>query len=166
MSGSSSIPETINYDSRFRSKPQDKAELFNNCFADQFSDESKYDIDIDFNDDIYNNIDFDFREIRKMLRNINVNKACGPDGISGKILKNCCGSLAYPLSLIYRLSYNCGIVPQEWKMANVVPVYKKGNKSSVENYRPISLTCLVMKIFEKIIRDELMFRIAKHVQNC
>ena len=155
-SGNSSIPETVNYGSRFRSKPQDKAELFNNCFADQFSDESKYDIDIDFSNDIHNNIDFDFREIRKMLKNINVNKACGPDGISGKILKNCCGSLAYPLSLIYRLSYNSGIVPQEWKMANVVPVYKKGSKSSVENYRPISLTCLVMKIFEKIIRDDLM----------
>ena len=60
-----------------------------------------------------------------MLKNLNVNKATGPDVISGKILKNCCGSLAYPLSLIYRLSYNSGIVPKEWKVANVVPVYKK-----------------------------------------
>ena len=93
-----------------------------------------------------------------MLKSINVNKACGPDGLSGKILKNCCGSLAYPLSLLYRISYNSGIIPQEWKMANVVPVYKKGSKISVENYRPISLTCLVMKILERIIRDKLMSR--------
>ena len=99
-----------------------------------------------------------------MLKNINVNKACGPDGLSGKILKNCSGSIAYPLSLIYQISYNTGIVPQEWKVANVVPVYKKGSKISVENYRPISLTCLVMKIFEKIIRDELMFK-CSHMLN-
>ena len=93
-----------------------------------------------------------------MLKSSNVNKACGPDGICGRILKNCAGSLAYPLSLIYKLSYNTGIIPQEWKMANVVPVFKKGSKHLVENYRPISLTCLVMKIFEKIIRNELMAR--------
>ena len=93
-----------------------------------------------------------------MPKSINVNKACGPDGISGKNLKNCAGSLAYPLSLLYKLSYNSGIIPQEWKLANVVPVFKKGSKNLVENYRPISLTCLVMKIFEKIIRNELMIR--------
>ena len=159
-SGTSSIPETVNYGSRFRNKTQDKAELFNNFFADQFSDDSQYDIDIDYTDDIRNNINFDYKEIRKMLKNVNVNKACGPDGISGKILKNCSISLAYPLSLIYRLSYNSGIVPQEWKLANVVPVFKKGSKSLVDNYRPISLTCLVMKIFEKIIRNELMARVS------
>ena len=50
------------------------------------------------------------------------------------------------------------MVGKDWKRANVVPVYKKGSKASVENYRPISLTSLVMKIFEKMIRDELMMR--------
>ena len=49
-------------------------------------------------------------------------------------------------------------MPQEWKMGNVVPVFKKGSKSLVENYRPISLTCIVMKVFEKLIRNELMDR--------
>ena len=102
--------------------------------------------------------------VRTLLKNINVNKATGPDGISGKLLKNCANSLAYPLSLLFRTSYNSGMVPQEWKLANVVPVYKKGGKASVENYRPISLTCLVMKIFEKIVRDELMTK-CQHLLN-
>ena len=57
------------------------------------------------------------------------------------------------------MSYNTGYTPKEWKLANVVPVYKKGSKSNVDNYRPISLTCLVMKVFERIVKDELM----KHV---
>ena len=96
--------------------------------------------------------------VRKFLKDVNPNKAAGPDGIHGKILKNCAVSLAYPLSVIFRVSYNSGMIPKDWKLANVVPVYKKGSKTSVENYRPISLTSLVMKIFEKIIRDELMMR--------
>ena len=164
-SGSSRIPGTVNYKSRFRSNPQDQTELFNSYFSDQFSEESKYDIDIDFRDDAKNNIEFDFREIRDLLKSTNINKACGPDGISGKILKNCAGSLAYPLSLLYKLSYNTGIIPQEWKLGNVVPVFKKGSKNLVENYRPISLTCLVMKIFEKIIRNELMARCSNLLNN-
>ena len=54
------------------------------------------------------------------------------------------------------MSFNLGQIPQEWKLANVVPVHKKGDKSMVENYRPISLTCLIMKVFERCIRDELL----------
>ena len=58
--GSSRIPETVNYKNRFRSNLQDKANLFNSFFSDQFSEKSKYDIDIDFSDDLKNNINFDF----------------------------------------------------------------------------------------------------------
>ena len=54
------------------------------------------------------------------------------------------------------MSYKTGLIPDEWKLAHVVPVHKKGCKASVDNYRPISLTCLVMKVFEKLIRDEIM----------
>ena len=90
------------------------------------------------------------------MKDINVNKAAGPDGIHGKVLKNCKEGIAYPLSHLFSISYNSGQIPSEWKYANVVPVYKKGTKASVENYRPISLTCLTMKVFEKIVRDELL----------
>ena len=91
-------------------------------------------------------------------------KASGPDRIHGLVLKNCAFGLAYPLSKLYQVSYNSGIIPQEWKLANVVPVHKKGAKMDVANYRPISLTCLVMKIFENIIRDEIMLKY-RHLLN-
>ena len=164
ISGSSRIPETVSYNSRFRNNPDDQAELFNEFFADQFSDASNYDIDINFNNDRDNDIDFNFRRVRALLSKVNVNKAVGPDGIHGKVLKNCATSLAYPLSLIFKTSYNTGQIPSDWKLASIVPVYKKGSKVSVENYRPISLTSLVMKIFEKIIRDELMKK-CEHLLN-
>ena len=103
-----------------------------------------------------NDIDFSTSRIRKILKDVNVNKSAGPDGIHGKVLKNCREGIVYPLAIIFRISYNMGQIPAEWKLANVVPVHKKGPKTAVENYRPISLTSLVMKVFEKIVRDELL----------
>ena len=90
-----------------------------------------------------------------ILKKLNPNKAPGPDGIHGKVLKNCAQSLAYPLSVLFNLSFSTGCIPPDWKLALVVPVLKKGDKSSVENYRPISLTSLVMKVFERCIKTAL-----------
>ena len=150
------IPEIVSYGTRFRSDSRERAELFNEFFCDQFSDASLYEVDIDFSNDWEFDIEFDPQHVANLLRKMNANKAQGPDGIHGHILKNCASALAYPLSLIYKTSYNTGSIPREWKTANVVPVHKKGSKSLVDNYRPISLTCLVMKIFEIQVRDTIM----------
>ena len=85
---------------------------------------------------------------------INTNKAPGPDGIHGCVLKYCSDSLCKPLSIIFNLSYNTGIIPSEWKSANIVPVHKKGDKDLVSNYRPISLISLTAKIMERIIHED------------
>ena len=155
-SNSSRIPDTINYGARYRSEPVDKANMFNDFFCKQFSASSKYDIDINYNSDPLFNFSIDFRAVRKILSSLNQNKSQGPDGINGKILKYCAASIAYPMTLLFNLSFSQGQIPFDWKLANVVPVHKKGDKSNVENYRPISLTSLVMKVFEKCIRDELL----------
>ena len=54
--------------------------------------------------------------------------------------KNCASTLAKPLTIMFNIFYVTGSIPNEWKLASVVPVHKKDVKSSVENYRPISLT--------------------------
>ena len=150
------IPECINFNSRFRSNPQDQADLFNDYFYQQFSEPSSYQTHIDFTNDHIFYIDFNYSRICQLLLKIDPNKAQGPDNINGRVLKNCAKSLCIPLTYLFRLSYSTSCIPQDWKMANIVPVHKKGSKSNVENYRPISLTSLVMKIFEKVIREELM----------
>ena len=76
------------------------------------------------------------------------------------MLKECAASLAQPLSILFQLSYNSGTLPAEWKLANIIPIHKKGSTDDNENYRPISLTCLVMKIFERIIKEDILIRTA------
>ena len=135
-----------------------KAELLNFYFYEQFSGPSNYNTHISWPNDQTFDIDFNRNRVRKILSSVNSNKASGPDGIHGKILKNCSESLAYPLSLIFKNSYNTASLPREWKLANVVPIHKKGSKDDIKNYRHISLNCLVIKLFEKILKEELLLR--------
>ena len=157
-SNSHRLPEQMYIGGCFRNDPKDKANLFNDFFYEQFSERSTYDIHIDYSNDENFDVEFCHRKVRKLLSQVNSNKSCGPDLIHGKILKNCAVGMAYPLSLLFKLSYNTGSIPSEWKRAHVVPVHKKGAKQNIENYRPISLTSLVMKTFERLIRDEILSR--------
>ena len=152
---SSRIPEVISYEGVTATDPLAKANMFNNYFYKQFSEPSCYETDIDFTNDSTFDIDFSASRIKPLLDNLDINKAQGPDAISGAVLKNYSKTLAYPLSILFTLTYNTGYIPQEWKLANVVPVFKKDNKNKVTNYRPISLTSLVMKVLERILYDEL-----------
>ena len=160
---SSRIPETVHLGDIYRSDPSEQAELFNVYFHDQFTKPSRYDIPVNFDSGETFHIDFNLSKVEAFLSAIDSNKAMGPDGIHGKMLKCCSKSLARPLSLLFQISYyNCEL-PNDWKSANVVPVHKKGSKVDVENYRPISLTSIVAKTLERIIRDEVMLRCQDHI---
>ena len=154
----SRIPEVISYEGITSSVPSVKADIFNNYFYKQFSEPSHHNIDIDFTNDSGNEIDLSVARVKSVLDSLDINKAQGPDAINGVVLKNCSKSLSCPLHKLFILAYNTGYLPSEWKLANVVPIHKKDDKSKVVNYRPISLTSLVMKIFERILYDELYSR--------
>ena len=154
-SNKSRIPTQVHRKEVYANDSKKQADLFNEYFCDQFSAGSVYNTDINFEND-NNFIDFHFYpdQISNILKDIDTNKSPGPDGITGTVLKKC-SSLSYPLSILFNISFASGQLPQDWKLANVVPVHKKGDKADIENYRPISLTSLVMKVMEKIVRDEL-----------
>jgi len=69
-----------------------------------------------------------------------VDKAIGPDGLSPRLLKEIKDVISYPLFLLFKKSLNEASVPDDWKCANVTPIFKKGNRNAAENYRPVSLT--------------------------
>ena len=155
-SKSTRIPETVRYGDRVRNSPAEQASLFNEYFSAQFSQASNYDIDIDMgSNSSFMDLTFHQLDVMLFLKEINPGKAAGPDGIHGEVLKNCATSLCRPLAMMFNTSFATGCIPEEWKLASVVPVHKKGDKGCVGNYRPISLTSLVMKIFERCIRKEL-----------
>ena len=95
-------------------------------------------------------------EVKKSMKNINEYKAVGPDGVPPKFLKECSEELTKPITMIIRRSLDTGQVPALWKVAQVCPVFKKGSKTDPLNYRPVSLTCVLCKLCEKIIRVKLV----------
>ena len=97
----------------------------------------------------------------KLLVNINVHKADGPDGVPGRLLKICANELVDIYQLLFQSSIDQGIVPPDWKEANVVPLFKKGDKNKAENYRPISLTSLSCKLLEHVVHSNIMSHLDK-----
>ena len=93
--------------------------------------------------------------VYKLLTKMNDKKAAGLDRIPCKLLKMAASIVAPSLTGIFEKSIHTGIFPTEWKLARVTPVFKKGIKSDLNNYRPISVIPVVSKVFEKIIYDQL-----------
>ena len=85
------------------------------------------------------NITIKDNEIISLIRKINPNKATGSDGIFGQMLLLCDESVILPLQIIFTNILTTSIYPTIWKLANVTPVFKKGDKQLIKNYRPISL---------------------------
>ncbi|PKU48584.1 rna-directed dna polymerase from mobile element jockey- hypothetical protein [Limosa lapponica baueri] len=75
----------------------------------------------------------------------------GPDGIHPRVLRELAEVIAGPLSIIFERSWRTGEVPEDWRKANVIPVFKKGKKEDPGNYRPVSLTSIPGKVMERLI---------------
>ena len=93
--------------------------------------------------------------IKSILERIESGKSPGPDGLNSHFLKECSESLAYPLHLIFTYSVKYSKLPSIWKRANVSPTFKSGSKLEKQNYRQVSLTCILCKILEKLIGHEM-----------
>ena len=109
-----------------------------------------------FTDNKLRNIFCSATEVEKLLRNLNIYKSPGPDCISSRILRECAQVLSSSLTLFRNTSFSQGQLPCIWKSAHITPVHKKGSKILMENYRQISLTCIVCKIAESMVRTRVV----------
>jgi hypothetical protein len=100
--------------------------------------------------------------IKDKLDKLNKFKSCGVDKVHPYVLASCAESLAEPLLMLFKCSYNTGKLPEVWKLANVTPIHKKGCRSKASNYRPISLTSVVCRVMESIIKDVIMDHLVKN----
>ena len=138
---------------------KEKAELLNQFFQSVFTTEAPGPLP-DFSEYDYDNVTEDFdistESVRKLLSKLDRNKAQGPDGIHPYILAEAAQELAEPITILFKKSLSSGKLPNDWKSANVSPIFKKGSKSAVNNYRPVSLTCILCKLMEKLVREVIL----------
>ena len=100
-------------------------------------------------------IDFSPKSVLKKLEQLPTDKTPGPDGLHPMLLRMTAASIAEPLSLIFQRSFATGLVPSDWKVADIVPIFKKGARDDPANYRPVSLTSVPCKVMESLIKDGL-----------
>ena len=94
--------------------------------------------------------------VENVLRNLNPQKATGPDVIPAYLLCELSAEVAPALTFVFQMSLNTGQIPNDWRMAYIVPVYKRGDKCSAENYRPVSITSICSKVMEHILPSNIM----------
>ena len=95
-------------------------------------------------------------EVEKVLNTLDTKKSSGTDGISLKVLKSCAPSISKHLATIFNRSLSSGSLPRDWLDATITPVYKrKGQRTSPNNYRPISLLSCTSKVLEKLVSQKL-----------
>ena len=147
------------------SDPVAKATLFNKTFYSAFSSAAA-------NPDLpratcspyppMQRISITTEGILKLLQTLKPNKAAGPDAIRPRVLKELAPSIAPVLQLIFTRSFTTYTVPDDWKMAMITPILKKGDRDSAANYRPISLTCICSKLMEHIVTSSIMTHLDHH----
>eukprot|EP00116_Pleurobrachia_bachei_P000853 sb/3461115/ len=155
--GSSSIPVIYDDGGSPTTDPNEIVEIFQKEFCGVFSDpENPLIQDPSFEtptiklEDL--GITLSDEDILKACKEREVTSSPGPDGIPAKILKEAAEALAAPIGLIWRESLDIRKVPEFYKLGHVVPIFKKGDRSSSKNYRPVTLTSHVIKIFERVER--------------
>ena len=107
-------------------------------------------------------ITFTVEGIEKLLRGINAKKATGPDEVPSRILKECASEIAPIFRIIFQQSWSTGEVPADWRCANVTAIFKKGDRTTPANYRPVSLTSVPCKLMEHIIFSNVMSHCDEH----
>ena len=147
------------HENRFITDFKEKAEPFNSFFAKQCSlirNDSELPTSLTFNtDNRLSTVSFSHKDVDKSIQNSNPNKAQDHDNISIRMLKICGSTIYRPLEIIFKEALSTGLFPSEWKKGNIVPIYKKGDKQVLKNYRPVSLLPICAKVFERLIFNEM-----------
>ncbi len=94
-------------------------------------------------------------EVRRALKGVNIRKAAGPDGITGRVLRSCADQLAGLFTSIFNESLATSVVPTSFKKSIIIPVPKNSKPSCLNDYRPVALTSIVMKVLRDLLRATL-----------
>ena len=157
------VSNLIKNDGSVTKSDEEKAETLNTFFQSVYTKEDKTNLPSfeDKTEVFLTHIEVSKEDMCKALNNLNINKSQGPDRIHPRMLKELSEQLSYPLSKLFNKTMREGKLPDTFKRAEVKPIFKKGNRATPGNYRPVSLTPIVCKVFEGFVRDALY----KHLIN-
>jgi len=136
------------------SNDKEKAQLFNNYFYSVFSADDNLSAFVFATTP--NDIVITEPNVLDALQLLDVNKACGINSISPKIVRYCALPLLKLICHLFSVSFSTSDTTIEWHTHRVVPIYKSGDKSLVSDYRPISLLCILSKVLEGIVYNNLL----------
>ena len=133
--------------------PQEKANILKTKFESVFENENIENMTPadEPNPISLSDIPFTEEDITNGIKELRLNAAAGPDELPAILLKNCVDTLKYPIYKLWKISFEKGIIPKKLKNGLISPIHKGGDKCEPQNYRPVSLTSHITKIFEKII---------------
>ncbi|KFU90974.1 hypothetical protein M959_14491, partial [Chaetura pelagica] len=97
--------------------------------------------------------------VRDHLSDLDIHKSMGPDGMHPRVLRDLAEVIARPLSITFGKSWGTEEMAEDWRKANVTPVFKKGNKEDLGNYGPVSLTSIPGKLMELLILGVISWHI-------
>ena len=100
--------------------------------------------------------------VTKLLKGLNPSKALGPDEIHPRVQKELATELGPVFAYLFKKSLETAEIPKEWSLANICPLYKKGDRALGCNYRPVSLTCVPCTLLEHIVCSEIMAHLDKY----
>ena len=157
LKGHSNLPAEMCYGELKATNNIDKANLFNQYFYSVFLQDQGNDYTCPPNyDHPLHDIEISTMEVHDILSTLDITKAAGIDGISPRILRHCASSLLTPICHLFISSITTGNIPTEWCTHCIIPIHKSGNKTLVNNYRPISLLCILSKVLERVVYNRIM----------
>ena len=151
------IADLIKEDGSLTIDDSEKSETLNKFFSSVFTNESTENspkLDAKTTETI-SHVEVSVSDMEDALNNLKTCKSPGPDEIHPLILKELSAQLSRPLKILFDKTLEHGIIPSDWKLAEVRPIFKKGKKDNPGNYRPVSLTSIICKIFEGFIKNAL-----------
>ena len=94
-------------------------------------------------------------EIQETIELLQNKKTVDSDGISSAFIKKISLTISKPLQIIFSKSFSDGVIPQQFKQSKIIPLFKSGDRTCMDNYRPIALLSTFSKILEKIVCKRL-----------
>ena len=149
------LPNEMYFDNLKSNNLQESANLFSEFFSSVYTKSDSSDLNFLSHDDT-EPFSLSLLQVHTTFLEFESSVNAGPDSIPQFFISSCWDSLKHVILFLFNISLSTGCFPSQWKLAHLVPIFKKGDKNNVENYRPISILSFLSKLFESVVSKYLV----------